>query len=542
MKIFKTALLSVPSLFIALIALCPMTSYAGSGNWSSQTVGANISYKTTESPNPAKDNGMMTIVYLENLGFEKIGNNSNEEDVEWLLNQGYRVIELDYANNTKAVSPLINLDIIAINDAVNGGSFCGLSDCSKRRTYILMEGYRIKRDVSYYLDDPFVYNWPGDYTVGDSIYMDIIYPANASQKVPAILSFSYSNSYHTNKNDRMFLGYTLSMFDDSFLEGAPAYGMAWAIADHPKYCQWGQGKVLGGANKGYASYETNPDAARKVKSAVRTLRAEGEALGLSGNIGVYGFSRGSTAASLAAGDRSVPEFEGYGRYPEVSDDIQVAGLGSGVFDFTILVANDNSGQLITNCTNVFGPLESNRARWDSLGSYFLFETEASAPVIFFGNPADELYYQNQKTHLKAKLDSLKVTNDVLLLNYGSSSAHAVPKDTASLATMYRFFENYLLKLPPVNAIKQTSNDKKPLLLSNNGNGDIYMTYPTTYSCEANIALYDMAGCMVYRIAKRCHQPGNQYMGIHLNELGLAKGVYEALVTLPDAKYASKFVF
>ena len=258
---------------LLLLTLFPAL-YAGTGEWTSTTLSSKISYTTLSPTNALKDrNGKyMTIVYLENLGFKKISQHSNDEDVQAMLDEGYRVIRLDYQGNAKAVSPGINQDIISINDQLNKGSMCGFSSISPIRSYILMEGYRIRRDVSYYLDDPTIYNWPGSpYTEsqGDSLYMDIIYPTSPTTPVPVLLSFSYSNSYATlsggkltdeHYHQRLYLGYTLSMFDDSVLEGAPAHGIAWAIADHPKYCDWGQGKPQGGNNKDYGSIETNPDA------------------------------------------------------------------------------------------------------------------------------------------------------------------------------------------------------------------------------------------------------------------------------------------
>ncbi|MFT6868387.1 MAG: hypothetical protein ACJA08_003240 [Cyclobacteriaceae bacterium] len=154
--------------------------------------------------------------------------------------------------------------------------------------------------------------------------MDIIYPANAAEQVPVVLSFSYSNSSFGNvsKDQRLNLGNTLAGFNDSFLERAPVNGIAWAIADHPKYCPWGNGKPTGGSNDTYKSYQTNPDAARKVKSAVRTLRVKGAGLGLAGKIGIYGFSRGSDAGSLAVGGREVACFEDAGLHIGADDAVQ----------------------------------------------------------------------------------------------------------------------------------------------------------------------------------------------------------------------------
>lgn len=251
----RTPFVSTISLLILSLVSLSTISKAGTGNWPSKVTGGNIVFTTTEANSPSKDYSgkYLTVVYLENLGFEKIGGNSNETDVDWLLNQGYRVIELNYANHANAVSPKINADIIAINDAIFAGSFCGFNNCSQYRSYILFEGYRIARDVPYFLNDPTVYNRPSEYYEHYPLNMDIIYPANSAVTVPAVLSFSYSNSYvgDANVNQRLNLGNTLAGFNDSFLEGAPANGIAWAIADHPKFCSWGNGKPVDGPNDAY---------------------------------------------------------------------------------------------------------------------------------------------------------------------------------------------------------------------------------------------------------------------------------------------------
>lgn len=152
MKLLKNLLL--------LTAILPLAAFAGKGTWKSVTLNTAIRYTTTEAKKPAldKDGKRMTVVYLENLACEKVGRNSNKKDVNWLLKQGYCVIELDYGKHANAVSPLINKDIIAINSEMRNGTFCGMGDISQDRAYILFEGYRILRDVSYHLDDKDVYN------------------------------------------------------------------------------------------------------------------------------------------------------------------------------------------------------------------------------------------------------------------------------------------------------------------------------------------------------------------------------------------------
>lgn len=432
--------------FGLLLCLLLLSLGLQAATWKSVAANTDITCSVREPARPLKDadGKQMTIVYLENLACEKIGQNSNEEDVQYLLNEGYRVIELDYCSHPLAKSPDINRDIIAINDALNSGSFAGASQCSNHRSYVLFEGYRLKRDVAYYQDDPKVYNWPGDYSQGDSLYMDIAYPANASRDVPVIISFSYSNSWHKNAHKRLFLGYTLAMFDDSFLQGAPAVGMAWSMADHPKYCDWGNGKPQGGANKDFGSFQTNPDAARKIKSAIRTLRAEGEQLHLSGKVGIYGFSRGSTAAALAIGDKFEPDFENAGLHQGFSSAVQVAALGPGVFDYTRIYdeSNDGDASLETRCPKVWGSLEANRDRWIYQGAPYLVQSDATAPVFFFYNNSDEKYYRHQVLSFKSLLES-KGVDCVLLEDYGKG--HSVPTDTASLTKMYRFFAQYLFE-------------------------------------------------------------------------------------------------
>lgn len=438
-----------------LIISITSCAHANVGQWHSSTTGSAINFKITDSSQAEKDfNGHYpTVVYLENLAIKKIGGNQNSEDVAWLLSKGYRVVELDYKRNANSVSPLINADIIAINDSIEAGSFCGLTDCSHYRSYVLFEGYRIARDVPYFVDDPSVYNWPAEYTEGDSLHMDIIYPANASVEVPVVLSFSYSNSYASwdsdkqeltaaNRDQRLKLGYSLAGFNDSFLEGAPANGIAWAMADHPKYCSWGKGKPSGGANDTYKSYMVNPDAAQKVKSAIRTLRALGKNLGLNGEIGIYGFSRGSDAGSMAIGDRVVPAIEKAGFHQRVDDQVQVAALGPGVFDFTKIynTTDDGDKNLEGRCPWAWGPLDKNYERWEKMGSSYLVEGAQTAPVLFFYNTDDAPYYQEQIAYLKAKLDSLEVPNSCLI-DYGHG--HAVPQKADDLKVLYDFFSEYL---------------------------------------------------------------------------------------------------
>ncbi|MFB6319554.1 T9SS type A sorting domain-containing protein [Saccharicrinis sp. FJH54] len=543
-----------------LIMVLSFSAKAATGTWNSSVTGGSINYLTTNSENQAVDlaGKKMTVVYLENLGFDKIGQNTNAEDVAWLLSQGYQVIELDYAGSADAISPKINNDIIAINDEINNGSFCGLNDCSTTRSYILFEGYRIARDVSYFKNDPKVYNWPTSNGPLDSLYMDIVYPANADVKVPVVLSFSYSNSYYEKSTNnkrhfRLFLGYTLAMFDDSFLEGAPAKGIAWAIADHPKYCDWGKGKPIEGDDKDYGGYEVNPDAAQKVKSAVRTLRVAGDTLGLSGKIGIYGFSRGSDAGSMAIGDKTVEEFENAGNHIGVSDDVQAAALGSGVFDFTQIFnsLDDGDGNLESKCPKVWGPLDSNRALWESMGSANLVQTSATSPVMFFYNTGDAHYYQDQIQHLKEKLESLDVPVSTIT-DYGNgfgdltNNTHGVPKDTASLAKLYAFFNEYLATASDTTntAIQapSISTDNLSVTVSPNpASNELRLMVDLATTGNLKIEVCNLSGMVLYKTEKYYNRTGRINETINLNSINLPQGIYMLKVYSEDQQSISKFV-
>lgn len=446
-------LISLSLLIVSSVAL------AGTGTWSSTATGSSLNYTTSKATGTqAKDYSgkPMTIVYLENLGFQKLGQNTNAEDVAWLRSQGYQVIELDYAKSEKAVSPNLNLDIIAINTALSKGSFCGCTT-SVDRSYILMEGYRIQRDVAYYWDDPTVYNWPDGYTTGDSLYMDLVYPANPSLHVPTLVTFSYSNSYAKdgNRHKRMYLPWFWGGFNDSFVEGVSAIGMAWAVCDHPKYCDWGNGKLKGGANKGLGSIEVNPDAVCKVKSAIRTVRGLGKQFGLNGQIAVTGFSRGSTAAALAVGDQVVADFENAtrGRFPEEDSHVQCAVLGPGMFDYEHTLEGSNERTGMKNYVTAFPNFG-----WGMQGALSTIQTAASAPVLFFHNQDDyykdsnkdaEGLYATQAKYMKDKLDALGVYNESIT---GYSTGHAVPQKPELLKQMYDFLQKYMA--PSTTDVKQ----------------------------------------------------------------------------------------
>ena len=278
-----------------------------------------------------------------------------------------------------------------------------------------------------------------------------------------MVTFSYSNCFASvsngsltdaNKHKRMYLPYFWGAFKDSFVEGASAVGFAWAVCDHPKYCDWGQGKFTGGGNKSLGAIEVNPDAARKVKSAVRTVRGIGRTLGLNGDVVVTGFSRGSTAAALAVGDGCIDAFEdaSRGRFADESSQVQCAVLGSGMFDYGSALTSSNE------YTRMNGYVTKTGLPWEQQGALATIQTSASAPTLFYHN-TDDFYadkdkdpqglYATQAQLMKDRLDQLGVETETLT---GYSTGHAVPQTETDLQQMYAFMLRHVRATPVESSI------------------------------------------------------------------------------------------
>ena len=302
---------------------------------------------------------------------------------------------------------------------------------------------------------------------------------NPSKPVPVLVTFSYSNSFATanngkltdaNKHKRMYLPYFWGAFNDSFVEGASAVGFAWAVCDHPKYCDWGQGKYTGGANKSLGAIEVNPDAARKVKSAVRTVRGVGRTLGLNGDVVVTGFSRGSTAAALAVGDGSIETFEdaSRGRFADESSLVQCAVLGSGMFDYQSALTSSNE------YTRMSAYVKNMGCPWEQQGALATIQTSASAPTLFFHN-TDDYYadknkdpqglYATQAQLMKAKLDDLGVVTETLT-DY--STGHAVPQSQTDLQRMYDFMSSHVATPTGIYEVRSKRSDVRGEVYNLNG--------------------------------------------------------------------------
>ena len=408
-------------------------------SWTSATTGGAIEATVTQ-PNPVVSPPAL-IVYLKNLSCERIGQESDASIIAYFTASGFRVVELDYTNHVNATAPFLNADVLKIRNEIGTGAFPGSGGliATKNKCYILCEGYRLLRNVPYYLNDPTVYSGPD---VNAQLRMDIAYPSQPSRAVPIVLEYSTSNSYQGNEDDRMRNDFAFTGTTDTILEGAPAAGIAWAMADHPKYRAWGSPSL-------YSGFEVNPDTIKKVRSSVRVLREVGATVGLSGNIMIHGFSRGATAGSMAAGDLADSAIDTAGYSTELSSRVQAVLLGSGIYDYSHsggTTTGDPSGtqvDIYSRFVTAWGATAPNLALWQSQGAVHYMATAATAPVFLSYNTDDAAWYVYQAQWLATNLVNLGVPHQVVT----GTGGHKVTTNATTLTAIYDFFKAHTNSLP-----------------------------------------------------------------------------------------------
>jgi hypothetical protein len=426
-------------ILLAGILLVGLSEGAQAVSWTSAATGGAITATVTE-PNPVVSPPAL-IVYLKNLSCERIGQEPDASILASFTTNGCRVVQLDYAGHVKATSPYLNADVLKIRNEIGTGVFPGSTglNATKNKCYILCEGYRLMRNVPYYLNDPTVYSGSDS---GAELHMDIAYPSQPSRAVPIVMEYSTANSYFGNEDDRMRNDFAFTGTTDTILEGAPAAGIAWAMADHPKYRAWGSPTL-------YSGFEVNPDSIRKVRSSVRVLREVGATLGLSGNIMIHGFSRGATAGSLAIGDLAVSNIDTAGYSTALSSRVQTVLLGSGIYDFSHSGGTNTSDpagtavDIYNRFVTAWGATSNNLTLWQSEGAPYYMATAASTPVFLSYNTDDAAYYVYQAQLMDAKLTSLGVAHQVIT----GTGAHHVTTNATTLTAIYDFFKAHANALP-----------------------------------------------------------------------------------------------
>lgn len=261
--------------------------------WQSITVGASLSCEIFTSKTAAVEKNPI-IVLIRNLPGQKV---EDAKQTDELTSAGYLVMSVDYARNPKATGPNLNADLLKLRKEVP--DLLEKYKVDQDRMFLLPEGYRIVENVEYYRQD------------GRSYRFDVRYPI--SRKVPVVVQTS-----HDNVDRRRNHGYV--RYNDTLLEGLMLRGYAVVMIEH-----------LGVGTPG-GKTPVMPDYIYKLKSAVRTVRANAEKFNIDGNkMAAIGFSKGGTASAMLA-TMNEKDLEGDGLHREFSSKVTAALCLAGGYD------------------------------------------------------------------------------------------------------------------------------------------------------------------------------------------------------------------
>ena len=301
------------------------------------------------------------IVYLENLAAPRSGTESDEAILNDFKAEGFLVVTLDYAHRPEARWPMLNRDLAALREQIQKKGFLEGRAVDTKHIFIVPSGHRLKRDVVFYREP------------NRTLAFDLIYPSHPNRSVGTVLEFSCDNK------DRMG-NFSLNFCTDTLLEGAATEGFAVAMADHP-------------VPTPYAGIDPMPECIWKTKAAVRTLRSEVTALGMSDRIVPVGFSRGSgmalllvttqhiasaatpsdsifSATTIGQTDHSkneAAEVDGnpHGEHLKVDSAVQGAVVLSGRFTYLDLLPDD---KMIPRYNALWGDREHHEGFWRAQGA------------------------------------------------------------------------------------------------------------------------------------------------------------------------------
>src|SRR4051794_30838061 len=154
--------------------------------WPSAVTGTSLNavVRIPERPARAADGSVPTIVYLKGLPIPRLGQEPDEPILRDLVQEGNLLLILDYAHDERAISPAINADMLKLRQDIGGKVKSLLADqkVDLNRLFILIEGYRLKRDVEFARD--------GSRTLA----MDVQYPSQPTHPVSTLMEITCDNA------------------------------------------------------------------------------------------------------------------------------------------------------------------------------------------------------------------------------------------------------------------------------------------------------------------------------------------------------------
>lgn len=377
---------------IAAILIFASSLTAAEVRWQSATTGTELRAELRQ-PATKPSGAVATVVYLKNLAIPRIGQESDEAIVGDFAKQGMLVLVLDYAKDAKAVSPALNADLLKLRTDIADAkkkNFLLDQNVDVNHLFIVPEGFRLKRDVEFARD--------GERVLG----MDVIYPAKAKEKVPALMEITCDN------NDRMG-SFSLLFCHDTLFEGAALAGFASAMIDHPVPPPY----------KGID--DPMPQCVDRLKAAAKTLRRLSGEIGTSDKIGVMGFSRGGPVGALLA----------------TTGEVQAALVHGGRYDYLKLATDDS---MYKRFEKAWGPRETNQEKWAVHGAaYFL--SKRTPPMFLNTSDAESKEYRDQLALFDRELTDAGIEHVYQVDQDGRG--HRVSTDPATLAKIYSFFHQHL---------------------------------------------------------------------------------------------------
>jgi hypothetical protein len=397
----------VPGIYL----MCAAAGFGASpaGQWPGGDAGQPLNYTLVEPDEPS-GKPLPVIIYLKNLAAPRPGTEGDDAILHDFHTNGYLVVTLDFARQPMARVPFINRDLGKLRDDLRARKFLNQYKLDDAHIFIVPEGCRLKRDVLFYSDDK------------RPLAMDIIYPSKPAQPAGALIEFSCDNQ-------NRFGNASLSICSDTLLEAEATEGFAVAMADHP-------------VPPPYKGIDPMPDCAWKIKAAVRTLRAEGEKLGLNGKIVPVGFSRGSGMALMLVTTAGLKEFGGHGEHQGINSDVQGAVVMSGRFTYLDLLSDDH---MLPRYAAAWGERTNRLEVWRQAGALDYLH-RATVPLFLTINCTESPDALHQMTVLRKRLAELG--NDEIFMLDREPRGHKVTLVPEILDAMNRYLQSRLNSNPP----------------------------------------------------------------------------------------------
>lgn len=390
--------------FHSLLVLVIAAGNTSAGQWQSAVSGAALKFAVSE-PSHKTTNALPVVICLKNLASARVGTELNENILRDFLTDGYLVVTLDFAKHTNARVPFINHDLGKLRDDIRAKRFLGEYKLDDAHIFIVPEGCRLNRDVMFAQDGE------------RKLALDIIYPSQPKLPVGALIEFSCDNQ-------NRFGNTSLSICSDTILDAFATEGFAVAMADHPVAAP-------------YKGLDPMPNCARKIKAAVRTLRAEGAALGLNGKIAPVGFSRGSGMALMLVTTEGEGEFEGFGAHTNVSSAVQGAVVMSGRFTYLDLLPDDN---MLPRYAKAWGERETSLDVWRRHGALD-YLTKPTLPLFLTINCTEGTEALHQMEVLRQRL--AKLGSEFQFAMDNKPRGHKVTLDPEILGAMSAYLKQRL---------------------------------------------------------------------------------------------------